>query len=48
MGNKLDYRQALIEEIKRVKPKLYTDLELENMSHNELKKILDKICEGRL
>lgn len=46
--NKLNHKQALIEEIVRMKPTLFTVVYLECMDVNGLKATLDKICEGRL
>ena len=44
----LDYKTALVDEVFRSRPKLYTKEELSNMSEVELKKLLDMICEGRI
>ena len=46
--SKLDYKNALIDEINRMKPNLFSNNELKNMSEEKLKQKLDKICEGRL
>jgi len=46
--SKLNHKQALIEEIVRMKPTLFTVVHLECMDVNGLKATLDKICEGRI
>lgn len=46
--SKLDYKKALIDEIIRAKPNLFTIVHLECMDEIGLKATLDKICEGRL
>lgn len=46
--SKLNYKKALIDEINRIKPNLYSLNELEKMSEDSLKDVLDKLCEGRL
>lgn len=48
MGNKLNYKQALIEEIIAWRPELFTVEHLELLDEINLKATLDKICEGRL
>lgn len=47
-GSKLNHKQALIEEIIRMKPNLFTVVHLECMDVDGLKATLDKICEGRM
>ena len=45
---KLSYKDALIEEIRAWRPNLYSLVELEKMSEDSLKKLLDDICVGRV
>jgi len=46
--SKLDYKQALIQEIQVWRPQLFTIVHLECMDVDGLKATLDKICEGRI
>lgn len=46
--SKLNYKQALIDEIMAWRPNLFTVVHLQCMDEIGLKATLDKICEGRL